>query len=120
MANQMPVIAPRAKRVIFIFLQGGPSQVDTYDYKPELFRADQREVGFYVPRTRVEEQRTVMKPMWDFQQYGESGRWSSSLFPEVARHIDDLCFIHSMHTEGVAHGPATLFLHTGADRKSVV
>lgn len=114
MANQMPVIAPRAKRVIFIFLQGGPSQVDTYDYKPELFRADQREVGFYVPRTRVEEQRTVMKPMWDFQQYGESGRWSSSLFPEVARHIDDLCFIHSMHTEGVAHGPATLFLHTGA------
>ncbi|MDF1656303.1 MAG: DUF1501 domain-containing protein [Verrucomicrobiales bacterium] len=114
MANQTPVIAPRAKRVIFLFMQGGPSQVDTYDYKPELFKADQREVGFYVPRTRVEEQRTVMKPMWDFKQYGESGRWSSSLFPEVAKHVDDLCFIHSMHTEGVAHGPATLFLHTGA------
>lgn len=114
MANQTPVVMPRAKRVIFLFMQGGPSQVDTYDYKPELFRADQREVGFLVPRTRVEEQRTVMKPMWEFQQYGESGRWSSSLFPEVARHIDDLCFIHSMHTEGVAHGPATLFLHTGA------
>jgi len=114
MANQTPVIAPRAKRVIFLFMQGGPSQVDTYDYKPELIKAHQREVGFYVPRTRAEEQRTVMKPMWDFKQYGESGRWSSSLFPEVAGHIDKLCFIHSMHTEGVAHGPSTLFLHTGA------
>lgn len=114
MANQTPAVAPKAKRVIFIFMQGGPSQVDTYDYKPELFKADQREVGFYVPRTRVEEQRTVMKPMWEFKQYGESGRWSSSLFPEVAKHMDDLCFIHSMHTEGVAHGPSTLFLHTGA------
>ncbi|MEM1442311.1 MAG: DUF1501 domain-containing protein, partial [Verrucomicrobiota bacterium] len=114
MANQTPAVAPRAKRVIFLFMQGGPSQVDTYDYKPELFEADEREVGFYVPRTRVEEQRKVMKPMWEFKQYGESGRWSSSLFPNVAKHIDDLCFIHSMHTEGVAHGPATLFLHTGA------
>ncbi|MEM9015893.1 MAG: DUF1501 domain-containing protein [Verrucomicrobiota bacterium] len=114
MANQTPVIAPKAKRVIFLFMQGGPSQVDTYDYKPELQKAHERDVGFYVPRTRVTEQRTVMKPLWGFQQYGESGRWSSSLFPEVAKHVDDLCFIHSMHTEGVAHGPATLFLHTGA------
>ena len=113
-ANQTPVIAPRAKRVIFLFMQGGPSQVDTYDYKPELIKQHDREVGFYVPRSREVEQRPVMKPFWDFKQYGECGRWSSSLFPEVAKHVDDLCFIHSMHTEGVAHGPATLFLHTGA------
>lgn len=114
MANQTPTIAPRAKRVIFLFMQGGPSQVDTYDYKPELIRQHEREIGFYVPRTREVEQRPVMKPFWEFKQYGQCGRWSSSLFPEVAKHVDDLCFIHSMHTEGVAHGPATLFLHTGA------
>ncbi|MDF1860236.1 MAG: DUF1501 domain-containing protein [Verrucomicrobiales bacterium] len=114
LASQTPVVAPRAKRVIFLFMQGGPSQVDTYDYKPELYQHHEKNVGFLVPRTRQEEQRAVMQPMWDFQQYGECGRWSSSLFPEVAKHVDELCFIHSMHTEGVAHGPATLFLHTGA------
>jgi len=112
--TRTPMAPPRAKRVIFLFMQGGPSQVDTYDYKPELRAAHEKEAGFWVPRTRQEEQRKVLGPLWDFQQYGECGRWSSSLFPEVAQHVDDLCFIHSMHTEGVAHGPATLFLHTGA------
>jgi len=113
-AGQAPLVAPRAKRVIFLFMQGGPSQVDTYDYKPELIKADQKEVEFLVPRSRKVEKRKVFKPLWDFKQYGECGRWSSSIFPEVAKHVDDLCFIHSMHTEGVAHGPATIFLHTGA------
>ena len=113
-ADQTPIRVPRAKRVIFLFMQGGPSQVDTYDYKPELIKAHDKKVDFHVPRSRKVEQRTVMKPLWDFKQHGECGRWSSSIFPEVARHVDDLCFIHSMHTEGVAHGPATLFLHTGA------
>ena len=56
----------------------------------------------------------VMKSPWDFVQYGQSGRWVSELFPATARHVDDLCFLHGMHTEGVAHGPATLFLHCGA------
>ncbi|MBP82442.1 MAG: sulfatase [Verrucomicrobiales bacterium] len=113
-ANQSPVIVPRAKRIIFLFMQGGPSQVDTYDYKPELTRGHQKKANFWVPRTRQNEERELMKSFWEFKQYGECGRWSSSLFPEVAKHVDDLCFIHSMHTEGVAHGPATLFLHTGA------
>jgi hypothetical protein len=113
-ASQSPVIAPRAKRIIFLFMQGGPSQVDTYDYKPELTKGHQKKVNFWVPRTRQNEERELMKSFWEFKQYGECGRWSSSLFPEVAKHVDDLCFIHSMHTEGVAHGPATLFLHTGA------
>jgi hypothetical protein len=56
----------------------------------------------------------VMKSPWKFAQHGQSGRWVSELFPEMARHVDHLCFIHSMQTEGVAHGPATLFLHCGA------
>jgi hypothetical protein len=55
-----------------------------------------------------------MKSPWKFRQYGESGRWISDLFPEVARKADDLCFLHGLHTNGVAHGPSTLFLHTGA------
>ncbi|NNM30906.1 MAG: DUF1501 domain-containing protein, partial [Akkermansiaceae bacterium] len=105
---------PRAKRVIFLFMQGGPSQVDTFDYKPELFARHDEDVEFYNPRARKREIKKVLKPFWEFQRHGESGHYASSLFPEVARHMDDLCFIHSMHTEGVAHGPATLFLHTGA------
>ncbi|MFP6857505.1 MAG: DUF1501 domain-containing protein [Roseibacillus sp.] len=105
---------PRAKRVIFLFMQGGPSQVDTYDYKPELIANHDKKVEFFNPRQRKVQQETVLKPLWEFKQYGQTGHWASSLFPEINKHIDELCFIHSMHTEGVAHGPATLFLHTGA------
>ena len=53
-----------------------------------------------------------MKPLWKFAQHGQSGQWASDLFPKIARHVDDLCFLRGMHTEGIAHGPATLFLHT--------
>src|SRR5207244_52743 len=56
----------------------------------------------------------VMKSPWKFAQHGACGRWASSLFPAINEHVDDLCFIHSLHTEGVAHGPATLFLHCGS------
>ena len=62
---------------------------------------------------RGTEQRVLQSP-WAFRQHGQSGRWVSELFPHMARHVDDLCFIRSMQTEGVAHGPATLFLHTGS------
>src|SRR5688572_19638596 len=111
--------APRAKRVIFVFIQGGPSHVDTFDYKPLLEREDGKMIGFDDARViantgkRGSLQR-VMKPLWKFDQHGETGHWVSELFPEMARHVDDLCFIHSMQTEGVAHGPATLFLHCGS------
>ena len=115
MASSAPqTVLPRAKRVIFLYLQGGPSQVDTFDYKPELFSAHEKTRDTWVPRTRKVEARKMMKPFWEFSQHGQSGHWASTLFPETCQHIDDLCFIHSMHTEGVAHGPATLFLHTGA------
>src|SRR5690606_40144741 len=56
----------------------------------------------------------ILRSPWNFSRHGRCGRWVSDLFPEVARHVDDLCFIRSLQTEGVAHGPATLFLHTGA------
>jgi len=108
------MIPARAKRVIFLFMQGGPSHVDTFEWKPELMRYDGKKAEFHNPRTRKVQNLTVMKPLWDFAPRGECGRPVSSLFPEMSRHVDDLCFLHGMHTEGVAHGPATLFLHTGA------
>ena len=55
-----------------------------------------------------------MKSLWPFRPRGETGKQASELFPAMAAHVDDLCFLHGMHTEGVAHGPATIFLHTGA------
>ena len=111
------MFAAKAKRVIFVFMQGGPSQMDTFDYKPALFDADGKDIDFTGVRFGTfgkDSKRKLMKPMWDFAQYGESGRWVSSLFPHIAQHVDELCFLKGMHTEGVAHGPATLFMHTGA------
>ena len=105
---------PRAKRIIFIFMQGGPSQVDLFQHKPQLAALHGRELDFRVARTRATTPERVMRSPWEFSRHGECGQTVSELFPEVARHVDKLCFIHSMHTNGVAHGPATLFLHTGS------
>jgi hypothetical protein len=117
LVERQPMFPARAKRVIFIFMQGGPSQVDTFDYKPELIARDQKTIDFVGVRTDTFgklSQRTLMKPLWQFQQHGQCGQHVSELFPEIAKHVDDLCFLKGMHTEGVAHGPSTLFLHTGA------
>ena len=116
-ADGIPHVAARAKRVIFLFMQGGPSHVDSFDFKPKLVSDDGKEwgvQGYRFDSFRQKTSRTMMKPLWDFEQYGQSGKAVSSLFPNVARHVDDLCFLHGMHTEGIAHGPATLFLHTGS------
>ncbi len=110
---------PRAKRIIFLFMQGGVSHVDSFDYKPALAKTDGTHRAFDDARTlaktgkRASEHR-VMKSPWRFSQHGQSGRWVSELFPEMAKHVDKLCFLHGMHTEGVAHGPSTLFLHCGS------
>ncbi|MEZ6055580.1 MAG: DUF1501 domain-containing protein [Planctomycetaceae bacterium] len=115
----VPHLTPRAKRVIFVFMQGGPSQVDTFDYKPELIKHDGKKHTFRDARKMAKtgakaNDELLMKSPWEFRQYGESGRWASDLFPNVASHADDLCFLHGLHTNGVAHGPSTLFLHTGS------
>ena len=117
LAPRDPMFPARAKRVIFIFMQGGPSHVDSFDYKPELAKSDGKEIDFTGVRFGTfgkVSKRRLMKPLWDFKRYGECGQWVSALFPEMAKHVDKMCMIHSMHTEGVAHGPSTLFLHTGA------
>ena len=94
--EQPPMFAPRAKRVIFLFMGGGPSQVDTFDYKPELVRRDGSQIDFVGVRFGTFGQRTqrqLMRPLWPFQQHGESGAWVSSLFPYIAQHVDKICFL---------------------------
>ena len=109
---------PRAKRVIFVFMQGGPSHVDTFDYKPLLEKHDGEEKTFddarVLAKTKQITKHRVFKSPWKFKQYGECGQHVSELFPHIAKRVDDLCFLKGMHTNGVAHGPATLFLHTGS------
>jgi hypothetical protein len=118
MSPKLAQFAPRAKRVIFLFMAGGVSHVDSFDYKPVLERYDGTLRDFNdarsLARTGTGAKSRVMKSLWKFNQRGKSGKWTSELFPEMSRCVDELCFLHGMHTEGVAHGPATIFLHTGA------
>lgn len=110
--------APRAKRIIFLFMQGGVSQVDSFDYKPKLAERNGEELSFddarQLAKTGKRTSHRLMQSPWKFRSYGQTGKMVSDLFPETAKHVDDLCFLHGMHTEGVAHGPATLFLHCGS------
>ncbi len=118
LAPRQPHFPARAKRVIFIFMQGGPSHVDSFDYKPQLEIDDGKMLPFDDSRTLAKTRQVishrVMKSPWKFKQYGQSGQHVSELFPYIAQHVDDICLLKGMHTEGIAHGPATLFMHTGA------
>jgi hypothetical protein len=107
--------APRAKRVIFLFMHGGPSQVDTFDYKPLLKRDHGKPLPFAKPRIVSSETGNLLRSPWRFRQYGQSGAWVSELFPHVAQCVDDICFIYSMHGSNSRHGGALLELHTGSD-----
>jgi hypothetical protein len=107
--------APRAKRVIFLFMHGGPSQIDTFDHKPLLERDHDKPLPFAKPRIQFAQTGNLMKSPWKFAQHGESGLWASELFPEVAKHIDKLCIVKSLHGTNEAHGGALLALHTGSD-----
>ena len=105
--------AARAKRVIFLFMHGGPSQVDTFDYKPLLGKMDGKDLPFEPAKGTTVTKKLMASP-WKFARHGESGQWVSELFPETAGHVDDLCLLSGMHTEGQSHGQAVLQLHTGA------
>lgn len=110
-----PHFPAKAKRVIFLFMHGGPSQVDTFDYKPLLKRDHGKPLPFARPKVVSSETFNLLQSPWSFKQYGQSGAWVSSLFPEVAKCVDDLCFIKSMHGSNSRHGGALLELHTGSD-----
>jgi hypothetical protein len=106
---------PPAKRVIFLFMHGGPSQVDTFDYKPLLERDNGKPLPFAKPRIVSSETGNLLRSPWKFRQHGGSGAWVSELFPHVAGCVDDICFIRSMHGSNSRHGGALLELHTGSD-----
>ncbi len=121
-APRTPPRVPRAKSVIFLFMVGGPSQVDTFDYKPLLQRLDGKPVPEAI-RKRVEATRhanvfhgckdELMASPYAWRQHGQSGLWVSDLYPEVARYVDDLCVVHSMQADSNNHGPASYQMHTG-------
>ncbi len=107
--------APRARQVIFLFMHGGPSQVDTFDYKPLLDRDHGKPLPFDKPRVVSAATGNLLKSPFRFSQHGACGAWVSQLFPHVARCVDDLCIIRSMHCSNSRHGGALLELHTGSD-----
>lgn len=108
---------PRAKRVVFMFMQGGPSQMETFDYKPRL-NADHGQPSPFTRDERVEQPGVAKMQLfgsgWKFAQHGECGRWVSELLPHLATKVDDLCVLNGMHTDNLAHAPACLQLHTGS------
>jgi hypothetical protein len=108
LAPKSPHFEPKAKRVIFLCMEGGPSHVDTFDYKPKL-TAD---TGKSSSRGRFTGAKLLGSP-WKFQQHGQSGLWISDLFPEVAKHADKLCLLNGMHTDIPNHPQAFLQLHCG-------
>ncbi|MBX3436516.1 MAG: DUF1501 domain-containing protein [Planctomycetaceae bacterium] len=106
---------PRAKRVIFLFMHGGPSHMDTFDYKPQLNKDHGQPLPFDKPRVFSAQTGNLLGSPWKFRQHGESGAWVSELFPHVAKCVDDLCIINSMYGSNSRHGGALLELHTGSD-----
>jgi Protein of unknown function (DUF1501) len=105
----------RAKRIVFLFMKGGPSHVDTFDPKPFLERDDGKPYPFKQPRVQFAQTGKLLKSPWRFKQYGESGLPVSELFPNVAECVDELCVLRSVHGTNPAHGGACLKLHTGSD-----
>ncbi|MBC7565673.1 MAG: DUF1501 domain-containing protein [Pedobacter sp.] len=119
----IPDFAPKAKRVIYLFQNGAPSQLESFDYKPKLremmgqelpasVRAGQRLTGMTANQASF----PLVGSFYDFKQYGQSRAWISDLFPHTAKVVDDICIIRSMHTEAINHDPALTFFQTGAQQ----
>lgn len=115
LAPKLPHFAARAKRVIFLFMKGGPSHLDTFDPKPLLDRDHGKPLPFAKPRVQFAPTGNLLKSPWSFKQYGQSGSWVSELFPHFSQCVDDVTFVHSVHGTNPAHGGAVLKLHTGSD-----
>src|ERR1700712_1634264 len=113
-----PHFPAKAKSVIWLFMNGGPSQVDTWDYKPELAKRDGQELkgfdkdtGFFTDQVGP-----LMKSPFKFAQHGQSGTWASEIFPELAKHVDDMAMIYSCFTHTNNHSPALFEINTGMSR----
>ncbi|VTS02710.1 DUF1501 domain-containing protein [Tuwongella immobilis] len=115
LAVRQPHFPPRAKRIIFLFMHGGPSQVDTFDPKPLLKRDNGKPYPGQKPRVQFAATGNLLASPWEFRKYGQCGTEVSDLFPHVAKHVDKMCVIRSIHANNSAHGGALLQLHTGSD-----
>jgi hypothetical protein len=114
LAPRPPHFAPTARAVVFLYMDGGPSQVDTFDPKPRLDREHGQPIGMKVPATQFNNVGNVLKSPWRFRPSGQSGIPVSDLLPETARCVDDLAIIRSMVAEFSEHTQANYFLHTGS------
>ena len=109
-----PHFKPKAKSVIFLFMYGGPSHIDTFDYKPAMYGMDNKTVEVKTHgRGGHKNVGRIVEPRWKFKQYGECGKYVSDLFPNVAKHVDDIAFVHSMTADSPIHGSAMLQMNSG-------
>ncbi len=118
LAPRPPHFPAKAKSVIWLFMNGGPSQVDTWDYKPELEKQDGKELKGFDKATGffVDQVGPLMKSPFSWKQYGQSGTWAPEIFPAMSQHVDDMAFIHSCFTETNNHSPALFQINTGMSR----
>ena len=112
LAPRPPHFKPKAKHCIFLFMYGGPSQVDTWDYKPGLQKRDGQTVNIEIRRGSIQKQ-TLLASKRKFTRCGQSGLWCSDAFPHIARHMDELCVLKSLYADTFAHGSAMIQLNTG-------
>ena len=112
LAPKAPHFRPRAKHCIFLFMYGGPSQVDTWDYKPALQKRNGQTVNIEIRRGSFQKQ-TLLASKRKFMRCGRSGQWCSDAFPHLARHMDELCVLKSLYADTFAHGSAMIQLNTG-------
>src|SRR5579863_3264598 len=114
LAPKAPHFTPKATSVIFLFMYGGPSHVDTFDYKPELFKLDGKTIPVKTKgRGGEKNEGRVVGPKWTFKQYGESGQWVSELFPQLSQCVDKIAFLKSMQADSPIHGSAMLQMNSG-------
>lgn len=114
LAAKPPTFAPKAKNVIFLYMYGGPSQIDTFDYKPNMIGMDNKTVEVKTfGRGGHKNEGRIVEPRWKFKQYGECGKWVSDLFPHLGECVDDIAFIHSMTAESPIHGSAMFMMNSG-------
>jgi hypothetical protein len=114
LAPKKPHHPAKAKSVIFLYMYGGPSHIDTFDYKPAMKGRDNQTVTVKTfGRGGHKNQGRIVEPRWAFKQYGQCGKWVSDLFPNLARHVDDIAFLHSMTADSPIHGSAMIQMNTG-------